>query len=324
VLVGMTTGLFGAALFAAREPAALVLLAAVWGLASGFQSAGGQSFMLAAVSRERLGIATAAYFLAGTLSGSLGAFAGGLLAERLGFATVAAGAAGAALAAVLLAAVFLPSMGRDESAAGKAGRVRWTAAYGDLLRRTDVRQLCAVRFLPTAAWGIASLAVPLLVFRHSASVATVGLYGTVSLAAASGAQLLTGRLVDHLSARDVPARRLVAPLAVAILASALACALVSTAGWVPGLFVAGTAWAMSAWALSTTMPPIIRGIGQGRDDGRLVALTHLVWSAGMLSGSFLAGALVDVHPAAPFGVAAACLALTAWIGWRFGQSGTTG
>jgi fucose permease len=95
---------------------------------------------------------------------------------------------------------------------------------------------------------------------------------------------------------------------------------VAAASWsqsLPGLFVAGTAWTMSAWALSTTMPPLIHELGVGRDDGRLVALMHLLWSAGMLSGTVAAGALVDWQPAAPFALAALCLAVTFGVGLRF-------
>jgi hypothetical protein len=76
---------------------------------------------------------------------------------------------------------------------------------------------------------------------------------------------------------------------------------------------------MSAWALSTTMPPLIHELGAGRDDGRLVALTHLLWSAGMLTGTTAAGALVEVHPAAPFALALVCLLVTLAAAVRFAR-----
>ena len=74
---------------------------------------------------------------------------------------------------------------------------------------------------------------------------------------------------------------------------------------------------MSAWALSTTMPPLIHELGAGRDDGRLVAFTHLLWSAGMLTGTIGAGLLVDRHPAAPFHLALICLTATLFAALRF-------
>jgi inositol transporter-like SP family MFS transporter len=158
------------------------------------------------------------------------------------------------------------------------------------------------------AWGAASLTFPLLVFRLSQSNATVGLYSMVSLLAASGAQLLTGREIDRLGGP----RRLVVPLTGAIVVSA-ALATAFSASLV-GLFVAGTLWAMSAWGLSTTMPPLIHDIGAGRDDGRLVAFTHLLWSAGMLCGTLAAGLLIDRNPAAPFLLALVCLSITLAVG----------
>src|SRR5581483_292537 len=74
VLAGMTTALFGALLFVVHVPALLVAIAILWGIAGGFQSAGGQSFLIAAVSRARLGSATAVYFVSSTASGALGAY----------------------------------------------------------------------------------------------------------------------------------------------------------------------------------------------------------------------------------------------------------
>lgn len=357
VLVGLTTGLFGAALFVVRDPALLFAVAALWGVAGGFQSAGGQSFLMATVSQARLGSATAVYFVAGTASGAVGAYLAGQAAVRWGFWVVAGGAALLALVALALAAIFLPPLGGDAAPPGdraSAGPLASTAAsswprtqqrsgrmelfsrfgrsvrawggYRNLLRRPDVLALVALRYLPTVAWGAAGLAIPLLLFRLSGDVSTVGLFSMVSLLAASGAQLATGRQIDRLSrhARGRPAgspggspRRLICPLTAAILLSAVSAALLSRN--LPGLFVAGVAWAMSAWALSTTMPPLIHELGCGRDDGRLIALTHLLWSAGMLSGTVGAGALVDVDPAAPFVLAVICLAITLLVGLRFAR-----
>ncbi len=317
VLAGLTTAIFGAALFLVHAPAALVGLAVLWGIAGGFQSAGGQSFLIAAVSRTRLGSASAVYFVAGTASGALGAYVAGRAADRFGFGAVAAGAVALAVVSLLLAALFLPPLGSDRPAGGGRPHSRTIAGYSDLLQRRDVLALGALRYFPTVAWGSASLAIPLLVFRLSGTKSAVGMYGMVSLLAASGAQLLTGREIDRRVRRAglYGVRLLVAPIATAILFCAVA-----SASWsqsLPGLFIAGTAWTMSAWALSTTMPPLIHDLGQGRDDGRLVALMHLLWSAGMLSGTLGAGALVDWHPAAPFVLAAGCLAVTFAVGLRF-------
>jgi MFS family permease len=322
VLAGMTTALFGALLFVVHVPALLVAIAILWGIAGGFQSAGGQSFLIAAVSRARLGSATAVYFVSSTASGALGAYVAGRAADRFGFAAVTAGAAGLALLSLVLAVLFLPPLGTD-GAARLVGARRWQTlaigSYAGLVRRADVLALGALRYFPTVAWGAASLAIPLLVFRLSGTKSAVGLYSMVSLLAASAAQLATGRQIDRLSRQGGP-RRLVPPLTLAILCSAAAAALASRS--LAGLFIAGTAWAMSAWGLSTTMPPLIHELGAGRDDGRLVALMHLLWSAGMLSGTLAAGVLIELHPAAPFVLAAGCLAVSVVVGVRFARLAT--
>jgi MFS family permease len=312
VLVGMTTAICGAALFALGSPPLMLAVAVLWGVASGFQSTGGQSFLMAAVSRARLGSATAVYFVSSTASAAVGAWLAGMAADRWGFSVVAAGGAALGLLALLLAARFLPPLGRDGGKTPGAPRADVKAwawqSYSGLLSRGDVLALGALRYFPTVAWGAASLTFPLLVFRLSQSNSTVGLYSMVSLLAASGAQLLTGRQIDHLGGP----RRLIVPLTGAILVSAALATVFS--GNLAGLFVSGTLWAMSAWGLSTTMPPLIHDIGAGRDDGRLVAFTHLLWSAGMLCGTLAAGLLVNRNPAAPFLLALVCLSITLAVG----------
>jgi MFS family permease len=315
VLVGLTTPIWGAALFALDAPAALAAAAVLWGLAGGFQSAGGQSFMLAAVSRTRVGSATAAYFVSGTASGALGAYAAGLAADRFGFASVALGGAALGAAALLLAVRFLPPLESRGAAPGPGAQAPDAAGYGALVRRPEVLALCAARYFPTVAWGSASLAIPLLIFRLSGTAGAVGTFSMVSLLCASLAQIATGRLIDRRAAAGRPsARPLVAPLALAILACSAGAAFAAAAGRLWPLCAAGTLWAMAAWALSTTMPPLIRELGSGVNSGRLVGLTHLLWSAGMLCGTVAAGALIDLSPLAPFALAAACLVVTAAAG----------
>ncbi|HEX2515890.1 MAG TPA: hypothetical protein VH257_14380, partial [Chloroflexota bacterium] len=63
--------------------------------------------------------------------------------------------------------------------------------------------------------------------------------------------------------------------------------------------------------------PLIHELGAGRDDGRLVAFTHLLWSAGMLTGTIGAGLLVDRYPAAPFHLSLLCLTATLFAALRF-------
>ncbi|HEU5316413.1 MAG TPA: MFS transporter [Chloroflexota bacterium] len=306
VLCGLMTPLVGASLFVMGAPPLLVLAALLWGVAGGFQSAGGQSFMIAAVRKERLGTASAAYFVSSTAASAVGAYAAGVAADRLGYRVVAAGAAALGATALALAWRFLPAFAESAPATATTKR---SGAYSDLLQRPEILALCAVRYFPTVAWGAASLTIPLLLFRlGGGAAATVGAYGTVSLLCATGAQLATGRLVDLRGS----VRPLLAPLTGAIIVSAALAALAVQAGAFYPLFAAGTLWTMSAWGLSTTMPPLIRELSAPLPDGRdrLVGLAHLMWSAGMLTGTLAAGLLIELSPVGPLLLALGCLLVT--------------
>ncbi len=315
LVIGLILAISGAFLLVAEAPWQLLALAVVAGTSAGFVSTGGQSYLLAVSPAQRLGTATAAYFLGRTASQALGAYAAGLAAVFAGFHAVGF-TSGALLLLVALAALrWLPGapVGQPKPAPTQGGWGRWDiAGYSRLLRRADVLALGAIRYFPTTAWGTASLMFPLLVYRLTQSEATVGLYGTVSLIAATAAQLATGRAVDR-----VGARVLVVPLCVAILLCSILAGLLYTA--TVGLFVTGTLWSMFAWGLSTTVPPLMRQLGRGVDDGRVVALMHTLWSMGMLSGMIAAGELIELTPRAPFLFATGCLVLTCiaavWF-WR--------
>ena len=175
---------------------------------------------MAAVSGTRLGSATAVYFVSGTASTALGAWMAGIAADRWGYQAVAAGGPRWACWPSSWRCATCPRWGRTglrpgappgrasaSSDPGRGGREvhgahsarAWTwNSYAGLLARTDVLFLGALRYFPTVAWGAASLTFPLLVFRVSQSNTAVGLYIMVSLVAASGAQLLTGRQIDRL------------------------------------------------------------------------------------------------------------------------------
>ena len=315
LVIGLILMISGAFHLVAETPWHLLALAVIAGISAGFFSTGGQSYLLAVSPAERLGTATAAYFLGHTASQALGAYAAGLAAAFAGFHVVGFTSGGLLLLVALASLRWLPRepAAPRTPAPAQGERHRWDiAGYSRLLRRADVLALGAMRYFPTTAWGIASLMFPLLVYRLTQSEATVGLYGTVSLVAATVAQLTTGRAVDR-----VGARVLVVPMCVAILVCAILASVFHTA--TVGLFVTGTLWSMTAWGLSTTVPPLMRQLGRGVDDGRVVALMHTLWSLGMLSGMIAAGELIELTPRAPFLFATGCLVLTClsavWF-WR--------
>ena len=250
LVIGLILAISGAFLIVAETPWHLLALAVIAGTSAGFVSTGGQSYLLAVSPVQRLGTATAAYFLGRTASQALGAYAAGLAAAFAGFHAVGFTSGGLLVLVALAALRWLPRepVVQRKPAPAQGWRRRWDiAGYSRLLRRADVLALGAMRYFPTTAWGTASLMFPLLVYRLTQSEATVGLYGTVSLVAATAAQLATGRAVDR-----VGARVLVVPLCVAILLCAILAAVLHTA--TIGLFVTGTLWSMTAWGLSTTVP----------------------------------------------------------------------
>ncbi|NCA15073.1 MAG: MFS transporter [Proteobacteria bacterium] len=326
VLLGIPSAIPGALLFSTTEPWVLVLLAVAWGVLTGFQSSGGQSFLLGSVDRARTGTATALYFLTTTLSGAAGAWVGGIVADQFGFAWVAFGGAVLALTGVATGARFLPDLGSDSTRASGAP----TVGYRQVLGLPGMWAILMLRFLPTVAWGIASLVIPLYLYRLAGNATVPGTYALVSLAVASAGQLATGRVIDRgARARGSavaaapsgtvpnPLRRLVLVISGALLMAAASTGF-ATAD-VAALMVTGTGWTTMAWALSTTMPPLMRAVSPPDAHGRVVGVTHLTWSAAMLTGTTVGGMLVPLDPVAPIIAATTCLALSAVVAARFAR-----
>jgi MFS family permease len=150
-----------------------------------------------------------------------------------------------------------------------------------------------LRLSITSFWGMATLVLPLLVYRASQSAATAAYFGAVSLAVAAAGQLLTGLLRDRYGRT--------APLIISglgIVASS-ACLAFHTDS-VPGLFVFGTALTATAWAVSTLVPALIAEVAEQDENNRLVGLGHMVWSGAMVAGSIIGGILVEIGPHLPF------------------------
>lgn len=326
VLLGIPSAIPGALLFSTTEPWVLVLLAVAWGVLTGFQSSGGQSFLLGSVDRARTGTATALYFLTTTLSGAAGAWVGGIVADRFGFAWVAFGGAVLALTGVATGARFLPDLGSDSTRASGAP----TVGYRQVLGLPGMWAILMLRFLPTVAWGIASLVIPLYLYRLAGNATVPGTYALVSLAVASAGQLATGRVIDRgarargSAVAEAPSGTVPNPLRrlVLVISGALLMAAASTGfamADVAALMVTGTGWTTMAWALSTTMPPLMRAVSPPDAHGRVVGVTHLTWSAAMLTGTTVGGMLVPLDPVAPIIAATTCLALSAVVAARFAR-----
>jgi MFS family permease len=335
VLIGIPAAVPGALLFATTDRLLLLPLAALFGVMTGLQTSAGQGFLISCVDPARIGVATATFFLASTFAGAIGAWAGGVLADASSYPSVGLAGIALALLALIGAFVFLPEAnaaraqpdGKVIPASGQQARRRDggeshpdTASLGfsAVLQAPGMWTIVGLRFWPTIAWGIATLAIPLYLYRLAGNATVPGTYALVSLGVASVGQFVTGRLVDAATRRrpGLPRelRRLVAAISIGLVLASIAATL--STGNVLALSAAGTAWTALAWALATTMPPLMRGASPD-GFGRAIGLTEMAWSVAMLTGTTLAGVLADVDPAVPFAVATGALAVSAAVAIRF-------
>ena len=308
LLIGLAGSVLTGLVFRTGEPALLALLVWGMGMASGPWSTAGQSYLIASVTPGRLGLGGALYFLSNTAGNSLGSLLTGRLKEGWTFPEIG-DAMLLALGALFVAAVFaLPADPKAPPSARRAG-----GSYGPLLRRRDVHLLVGLRAMVTTFWGMATLLMPLLVFRAGESAPLAAYFASVSLAVAAAGQLAVGYLGDRMG--------VFRPLMVSgggVVLSALALAL--WADSLPGLFAAGTALTAAAWAVSTLIPKLIDAVAGPDEKNRLVGLGHFVWSAAMVGGSVLGGLLVEVDAALPFYLGAALATGGTLCGWRLCRS----
>lgn len=309
LLLGLAGGGLNGLVFHSADVAALTVLVLVTGASQGPLSTAGQSYLIAAAGRRRLGLGGALYFLSGTGGNAVGSFCTGLVKHtwsfpRLGTAMVAV-MAGVVAAGVL----FMPSTRVPRAAGVRRERLALWSSYRPLLARREVHLLMGLRLAITGFWGMASLALPLLVYRVSGSAATAAFYAAVSLSVAAAGQLLTGLLRDRFGRT----RPLVASaLGIVVAAACLA----PSADSVAGLFTFGTALTATAWAVSTLVPSLIDEVAGPGEKNRVVGLGHMVWSGAMVVGSLVGGWLVEVSPGLPFALGAVMSAIGALCSWR--------
>ncbi|MCY3668758.1 MAG: MFS transporter, partial [Gemmatimonadetes bacterium] len=170
--------------------------------------------------------------------------------------------------------------------------------------RGNVHLLLSLRLTITTFWGMATLALPLLIYRVSESEALPAYFAAVSLVAAACCQLSVGYLNDRLG-RTAP----LLSSASGVFLSALGLALWHDS--LVGLFVCGTALTATAWAVSTLIPRLINDVAAPEEKNRLVGLGHFAWSGSMVVGSLLGGYLIEINAALPFYLGTALTALGA-------------
>ncbi len=311
--VTLIIGLAGSALtglvFRTGDPAGLSLLLFLMGAASGPWSTAGQSILIRAVKPTHLGVGGALYFLSNTLGNSLGSLCVGLVKTDWSFAQIGVAMSAGMLGVIALAGLLLPGDRAPTAHSQERDHASLWTAYRPLLLRGEIWLLLSLRLTITTFWGMATLAMPLMIYRVGQSEALPAYFASVSLVVAAACQLGTGVLNDRLGHKK--------PLlfaAAGICLSALGMALFRDS--LPGLFVFGTALTGTAWAVSTLIPKLINDVAGPDEKNRLVGLGHMAWSASMVSGSLIGGYLIDLHPALPFVIGALLAAGGTFGAWR--------
>ena len=303
LMIGLVGSVLTGLVFRTADPWGLSCLVLAMGAASGPWSTAGQSILIAAVTPARLGLGSALYFLSNTLGNALGSLCTGLVKTAYSFAQIGAAMSIGMVAVIALALVLLPSDAPTPATAQTARLNTW-AAYRPLLGRGNVHLLLSLRLTITTFWGMATLALPLLIYRVGQSEALPAYFAAASLVAAACCQLGVGYLNDRFG-RTAP---LIGSAAGVFLSALGLCFLHDS---LVGLFACGTALTATAWAVSTLIPRLINDIAAAEEKNRLVGLGHLAWSGSMVVGSLIGGYLIEINAALPFYVGAALSALGA-------------
>lgn len=317
LLIGMTGAVVIGGLFTTHISLFIWGILCYEGIASGFKTAGGQSYLINSVSTKQLGLATGLYFISSTVGSAVGNAIAGEIISRINYRTF--GTAAVLLSGLLFigACQFLPRLKQniDNSRQKRDGIWKSTLNIGkyiDLCRRSNIKTLIGLRVFPTYYWGSVNLLMPILVNNLGGDKAT-GYYGAASLLFAFACQFVTGKICDIVGHR-IPA--LVANAVVTILAFGLAFYHNSLVG----LEVFGILGAGAAWALSTTIPRFINEFTNPDEKGHGVGITHLAWSTGFLLGYVASGFLIKISVYVPFIVAGFFLICSTLIAYKLWQT----
>ena len=320
LLIGVTGAVVIGGLFTTQTPLFLWGILCYEGIASGFKTAGGQSYLISAVPPNRLGWATSWYFISMTMGSAVGSAIAGEVIDRTDYSIFGIGAVVLAGVLFVVACLFLPRLAGQHvrSAQEKRDRIWKSAlnvpAYLSLSRRREMRMLIGLRVFPTYYWGAVNLLMPILIERL-AGVKATGYYGAISLLFAFGCQLAVGRICDAIGHR---APALVASAIVTLLAFGMAFFHDSLIA----LEVYGILGAGAAWGLSTTIPRFINEFTEPHEKGHGVGLTHLAWSTGFLLGYVASGFLINISVHVPFIVAGIFLIVSTGIAYKLFNDST--
>lgn len=308
LLIGLAGSGICGFIFLAFNPAVLFGASVLIGVAFALHTAGAQSYLLGTVAAGRLGIGGALFFISVNLGGALGNVVFGPLADGWGYVTMGWAMVGGIVVIVVAASALLPGIEPPISAQRRT-LLQSLTGYGPIVRRSRVRWLLGIRFLPTCMWGAATVAFPYLIFTATDSLSQPAFYTAASLLVATCGQLAIGRLCDHFGRRWPVRASAAAVLVFSLLAAVSASSLV-------GLWICGIGMTVSAWSLSTTMPGLMSEMSTPQEKGRIVGAAHLAWALGMVSGSAGAGWLLQFGPSVCYYVGSVCCAGAVVCAWR--------
>ena len=291
LLLGNLGYLVASLVFLSHSPGWIAVLWTIGGLGLGVHTLGGQSYLMDVAARGYLGLVSALFNWGYTLGGALASPIAGLLLERSGYTLFAWVLIGFALLTVAVNQFVLPRSPVERHACRLD--LKRFLGYGDIAARRTVVLLSALRFLPTLAYAMMGLLVPLLLDAAGASKTVIAWYATVSFVVAALSQLVVGRAADRWGAK----------LATAAMFTALIVGVLGLAAWPSHLwlvFASGTLGIAAAWSLSTLLPSLVAVATVPEERGRVLGFIHLWWNVAMIVGSMAGGVLFELGHGLPF------------------------
>ncbi len=301
-------GIFGLLLssnaFISRSLAWIGILWVLGGLGSGLHTLGGQSYLIDAAAPAYLGLTSALYNWGYTLGGVLSSPIAGALLDRWNYQVFGKALVVFSLLALGTTQFILPRV----RSVRRASRLDFKHFFGyqEIATRPSVHLLVALRFLPTLAYAMMLLLVPLLLDAAGANHTTIAWYATTSWLAASLAQALVGWAADRWGPK----------LATSLAFSTLLAGVVGLGFGHAGLwavFLFGTLGIAAAWSLSTLLPSLVALATLPEDRGRVLGFIHLGWNLAMISGSLVGGAFFQVWAGLPFLFAALVIGIALYL-----------
>ncbi len=319
LLIGMTGAIVIGSLFTTQLPLFLWGILCYEGIASGFKTAGGQSYLISAVPPNSLGSASALYFVSSTVGSALGSAIAGETIFRINYTVFGISAVIFSSVLFIVAWVLLPRIRRHIENTTTQRESIWKSTlnvgkYLNLCRRTDIRMLIGLRVFPTYYWGSVNLLLPHLISDIVGEKAT-GYYGAASLLFAFTCQLISGKICDVFGHR-------ITALVTNVFVTVLAFGLVFFHNSILTLQLFGILGAGAAWALSITIPRFINEFTEPHEKGHGVGITHLAWSTGFLLGYVASGFLINISTQLPFIVAGFFLICSTSIAYKLWHTNT--